>query len=75
VIRYYSPQYPADLKGGVTVSTFYGALALIAFILVLPVVRLTDSHKQGEKLTGTFLFGILLTLFIVGVAGCIAESG
>jgi hypothetical protein len=67
--------YPAELKGGVTVSTFFGILALVSFILVLPVVRMTDSHREGEKLTGTFLFGILLTLFIVGVAGCIAESG
>jgi hypothetical protein len=75
MMRYANDAYPVFLKGGVTVSTFFGILALISFFLVIPVVRMTDSHREGEKLTGTFFFGILLTLFIVGVAGCIAESG
>ncbi len=70
---YSNDVYPVFLKGGVTVSTVFGVIAIAAFLLVLPAVSMTD--RPNSRITGTFLFGILLTLFVVGVAGCIAESG
>ena len=55
-------------------QTAFAVLAIVAFLLVIPIAGMTDSSERGTRESGLFLFGAGLVALAVGVVGWLATA-
>jgi cobalamin synthase len=55
-------------------ALFFGIMAGIAFLTVIPLTSQMDSHRRGQRETAFLAMGAALTLMLVGIVGCVAAQ-
>ena len=55
-------------------QTAFAVMAIVSFLLVIPIAGMTDSYRRGTRESGLLFFGAVLVALTVGVVGWIATA-